>query len=461
MFNLRHISIRNKLILMQVFTSVIVLGLCFGAFVISHIRDYKQRKAENMVGFAQVIATNSVSAIQFQDNETAKEILGDLKKVAPEIINASILDSQKNVFASYTKPSEDTFHFHIPPFMVKKFEYTSKYLLVYNDIINNNEVIGTVCLRVNLEELNKIKETQYQIAIVLLIVGVGLSFLIAFIMQQYISRRLLYLVNTMKQVSETGDYNHHVNTEGNDEISTLSLVYNDLMDQVMLSQQKKDEFIGIASHELKTPLTSIKAYLQVLDSIENKQPNKQYLQKVLDNVNKLQQLINDLLDVSKIQSGQLHLNITEFEIDSLIDETIASFQIVSTHHKIIRKGANLNQLVSADRQRIEQVIVNLLSNATKYSPNAHEVIVSTEKNDSFLTIKVMDYGIGIEKEEQSRVFDRFYRTKKMSILISGFGLGLYICKDIIKRHRGEIWIESNGAGTSFYFSLPINSIKVH
>ena len=456
LFNLRDISIRNKLVLMQVFTSVVVLGLCFAAFVITDIKDYKQRKADSMISLAQVIGSNSISAIQFQDNDAAKEILSDLQKIAPEVVNAAILDKQRNVFAVYTKPGSDTFGFSSHILTGKKFDFTARQLLVNNNIVNNNEIIGTVCLRVDLNELDKIKNTQYQIAIVLLIVGVGLAFLIAIVVQRYISNRLLYLVNIMKQVSKTGNYKSHVNAEGKDEISTLSVVFNKLMDQIMESQQKKDEFIGIASHELKTPLTSIKAYLQVLDTIENKQPNKQYVQKALDNVNKLQQLISDLLDVSKIQSGQLHLNINEFDIDSLIDETIAAFQIISVHHKIRRNGDAINQIITADRQRVEQVLMNLLSNATKYSPDAKEVIVYTEKTDSELIIKVQDFGIGIAKEEQTKVFDRFYRTKGMSVLISGFGLGLYICKDIIKRHNGKIWIESEEKGSVFYFSLPIN-----
>ena len=442
---------------MQVFTSVIVLGLCFAAFVITHIRDYKERKAESMISLAQVIGSNSISAIRFQDNDAAKQILSDLRKVAPEVENAEILDKQRNVFAMYAKPGADTFGFSSQILNGKKFEFSSRQLLVNNDIVDNNEIIGTVCLRVDLAELDKIKNTQYQIAIVLLIVGVGLAFLIANLVQRYISKQLLYLVNTMNEVSKTGDYKSRLNSDGKDEISTLSRVFNKLMDQVVESQQKKDEFIGIASHELRTPLTSVKAYLQVLDTIENNQPNKQYLHKALDNVNKLQQLIYDLLDVSKIQSGQLHLNINEFEIDSLIDETIAAFQIVSVHHKITREGVAINQTVSADRQRIEQVLINLLSNATKYSPDAKEVIVYTEKTSSKLIIKVKDFGVGIAKEEQSKIFDRFYRTKGMSVLISGFGLGLYICKDIITRHNGEIWVASEGNGSAFYFSLPINS----
>jgi signal transduction histidine kinase len=441
---------------MQVFTSVVVLGLCFAAFVVTHIKDYKQRKADSMISLAQVIASSSISAIQFQDNDAAKQILSDLQKVAPAVVNACILDTKRNVFASYTKPGEDTFQFSSHILNGKNFEFGSRQLLVNNNIVNNNEIIGTVCLLVDLTELDTIKNTQYKIALVLLIVGVGLAFLIAIGVQRYISNRLLYLVNIMKQASKTGDYKSRVNTEGNDEISTLSLVFNKLMDQIIESQEKKDEFIGIASHELKTPLTTIKAYLQVLDSIENRQPNKQYIQKSSDNVNKLQQLISDLLDVSKIQSGQLRLNIDEFDVDLLIDETIAAFQIVSVHHKIVRNGPLIHQVISADRQRIEQVLINLLSNATKYSPEANEVIVDTKKTDSELIIIVKDFGMGIEKEEQTKVFDRFYRTKGRSVLISGFGLGLYICKDIIQRHQGKIWIDSEEKGSAFYFSLPLN-----
>jgi len=208
---------------------------------------------------------------------------------------------------------------------------------------------------------------------------------------------------------------------------------------------------------LRTPLTSIKAYLQVLDEIENRQPNKKYIQKTLENVVKLLQLIFDLLDVSKIQSGQLELNISDFDIDTLIDETIASYQIVSPNHQIIREGVLIDRVISADRQRIEQVLVNLLSNATKYSPGGNKVILNTGKTDSELTISVKDFGIGIPKGELLKVFERFYRRKDLATHISGFGLGLFICKDIIKRHNGKIWVESEGSGSVFYFRLPLNS----
>ncbi|MEO7962004.1 MAG: HAMP domain-containing sensor histidine kinase, partial [Ginsengibacter sp.] len=351
----------------------------------------------------------------------------------------------------------DTFMFDIPALMGHQAAYTSDNLFICNKITDNNDTLGTICIRTELAELKNIKNKQYEIAAVILVIGVGLAFLIALLVQPYISRRLLHLVGVMRQVGKTGDYTRQVNTDGKDEIAMLSNVFNNLMNQVRESQEKKDEFIGIASHELKTPLTSIKGYLQVLESIETKQPNKQYVQKSLDSVNRLQQLIFDLLDVSKIQSGQLHLNVTSFDIDALVDETIASFQIIAIDHQLTRKGAQLNLIVDADRQRIEQVLVNLLSNAVKYSPPDTNIYVISEKKENQLTIRVCDQGIGILKEEQPRVFDRFYRAKDNSVLISGFGLGLYICKDIMLRHKGKIWVESNGVGTKVSFSLPIQN----
>lgn len=442
---------------MQVFTSMIVLGLCFTAFVISHISDYKERKVKDMTGIAQIIGTNSISAIEFDDNEAAKKILGDLQKISPETLNAAILDKKGNVFAEYKRPGEGSYLFSLPSGNKNIAEFVNSKFLIFSRIVNNNEFLGTVCLRVELNELNTIKASQYKIAFLLLIAGIGLSFLIAFIVQRFISKRLLNLVGVMKQVSETGNYKLEVQDNYKDEINTLTQVFNDMMGQININLQKKDEFIGIASHELKTPLTTIKAYLEILNRIEKEEPNKQYVEKTLGNVNRLQQLIYDLLDVSKIQSGQLNLNIAEFDIDTLIDETITLFQVVEGDYIIKRIGGKINQVITADRQRIEQVLVNLLSNATKYSPNEKEVIVSAAKKNGELIITIRDFGVGIRKEEQNKVFERFYRTKENSILISGFGLGLYICRDIIQRHNGKIWIKSEDKGTSFSFSLPIKN----
>ena len=260
----------------------------------------------------------------------------------------------------------------------------------------------------------------------------------------------------MKRVSKTGKLDTLEPDNGKDEISVLNKSFNKLMLQIKENQERKDEFIGIASHELKTPLTTVKGYMDLLSMTEHTQPQKLYVQKAQDSLKKLENLIKDLLDVSKIQSGQLELNITEFDIDSLVDETIAAIQIVTPSHQIIRKEKTGNYLIHGDRQRIEQVLINLLSNAIKYSPGAKEVFVYSKLTETELMIKVVDFGNGVPLEEQTHIFERFYRAKELSVHVSGFGLGLYICRNIINRHNGRIGVESEGKGSVFYFSLPLN-----
>lgn len=439
---------------MLVFTSLLVLSVFFTIYIIDDIKSYKQRKVEDMSGLAQVLGTNSLSTMEFQLNEDAEKILSQVRSAAPEIIHAVIVDNSGNIFAKYSRPGADTFL--IPPALLKKTSvFTGNKLFVSNDIMSDNKVEGKVILEVALTELSEIKRSKYKLAIVLLLVALAFSFVIAIIIQSYFTTRLLRLLNNMKEASRTGDYSKPMTEKGRDEISTLIKVFNNLMMQVKENQQRKDEFIDIASHELKTPLTTIKGYLDLLGTIEDKQPNKQFVQKAMNNAVKLENLITDLLDVSKIQSGRLALNMKEFNIDYLVDETIASFQMVSGTHQIIRMGNFNNEVIFADRLRIEQVLTNLLSNAIKYSPGQDKVIVYSEKTGKEMVIKVRDFGMGVPEDEQSNIFERFYRTKDMTITITGFGLGLYICRDIIHRHKGRIWVESQEKGTAFYFSLPL------
>lgn len=442
---------------MQVFTSIIVLVIFFMAYIISDIRDYRDRKIKSINGLAHVIGTNSISTLIFQDNEAAADILSELENAAPEIVRADIFDDSGKVFASYIK--EGGGGVNINP-VIKKTEthFTDTLLYVVHEIMHKTEYVGTVALQVELSELIAIKKAKFDLGVILLLAAICISFLIGFLVQPYISKRLLNLVNTIKNARKTENYYIPITDEGRDEISTLITAFNELMQQVMENQQKKDEFIGIASHELKTPLTSVRGYLDLLNVMEDKQPNRQCVEKALESTHKLEKLIRDLLDVSKIQSGQLQLNIKDFVMDELIDETLASIQMVTLTHEIV-KGKNEygDQVIWGDRQKIEQVLVNILLNAVKYSPADNKIIVSTEKTESELIVRVRDFGIGIPEEEINEIFERFYRTKNSSVHIAGLGLGLYICRDIVQRHNGRIWVEKEEQGSSFYFSLPLKT----
>ncbi len=438
---------------MQVFTSIIVLGSFFVVYIVTDVRSYKIRKANSMLNLAEVIGTNTVSTLEFHDNDAANQILSGLHNIQPEIVYAAIMDKNGNVFASY-RATDDSFKIPLALNRKKSF-FSGHYLFVRGDINSEHDYLGKVVFRVELSELEQIQRAEYNIATILLFIALVFSFLIALAIQTYVSKRLLNLVRTMKEVSKTGNYDKTIVDDGRDEISTLIAVFNNLLQQVKENQQRKDEFISIVSHELKTPLTSVKGYLELMDTMEDRQPNKQFVQKGLQNVRKLETLIRDLLDVSKIQSGQLQLNMKEFTIDDLLEETIDAIQMVSATHQIIWENHLNDEIVTADRHRIEQVLTNLLSNAIKYSPGEKRVFVYSKKTDSEIIVKVKDFGIGVPKEEQINIFERFYRSKDMSVTILGFGLGLYICKDIITRHNGKIWVESEESGSAFYFTLPL------
>jgi signal transduction histidine kinase len=458
MIGLRDFSIKNKLVLMQVFTAMTVLGLCFAAFVITDIRGYKDRKVASTVSFAQVIGSNSVSAIQFLDNEAAEKTLFDLQKVEPDVVNASIIDSHGNVFASYTRPGHARSSFK-PPFS-DSYLFDDNYLYVYKNILDDqNTIVGTVCLKVELTQLEEVKRQKFEITGVLLFIGIALAFLIAYLNQRYISMPLLNLVKVMKQIRESNDYSRHVDVKGKDEISILSSEFNNLMDEVAKSHQKKDEFIGIASHELKTPLTSVKLYLETLAKMKHEPLVHTFILKAKDGVKKLHNLILDLLDVSKIESGQLQLNHKELAVDELVDDCIQDAQMNSTSHTILREGKRSKKVILGDRDRLEQVLINLISNAVKYSPAGTNIIVQTISTENEISVTVTDHGIGIADSEHKKIFGRFYRAKDSNTVISGFGLGLYICSQIIKRHKGKIGVDSEeGKGSTFYFTLPLSEV---
>jgi len=227
-------------------------------------------------------------------------------------------------------------------------------------------------------------------------------------------------------------------------------------EEVKVLNKKKDEFIALASHELKTPVTSISAYLQFLQrNLINDEKNKQLTVKALQQVKKLEVLIADLLDVSKIESGKLPLLFSTFDILDLLKEVTEMVLYENITHKIETRCDFNQMLVKADKDRIEQVIINLISNAIKYSPNADHVIISASQTENDVVISLQDFGIGIKEDQQVRIFSRFYRVEDLAPHMSGLGIGLYICHEIISRHNGKLYVESKfGEGSTFYFKIP-------
>ncbi len=221
-------------------------------------------------------------------------------------------------------------------------------------------------------------------------------------------------------------------------------------------EQKKDEFMTIASHELKTPLTNIKSTIQLLERLSLSDKERTLLHRASKNIEKLQKLISDLLDVSKIQSGKLQLDISSFTLDDLVSESIENVKHIYPTYKIIKKNPVQPLSLQGDKYRLEQVINNLLLNAIKYSPATDRVFVNTLVSENSVRIEIIDEGMGIDKPDQKRIFERFFRSETLSPVISGLGMGLYIANEIVKRHQGIIGVESEpGKGSTFYIILPL------
>lgn len=217
----------------------------------------------------------------------------------------------------------------------------------------------------------------------------------------------------------------------------------------------KDEFMVMASHELKTPLTVILANLQILEMKMKEDARSGFVEKAIKQAKKLSELITNLLDVSKIQSGKLVLNFKNLDINYLIEEIVNNLQQTTSRHELVFNKNKETLVANADRERIEQVLINIIGNAIKYSGENAKIIVSTMRKGKDIVVNILDEGIGIADKDIENVFLRFYRGSGAASSYSGSGVGLYISSEIIKSHGGKIWAESEiGKGSAFHFSIP-------
>ncbi len=232
------------------------------------------------------------------------------------------------------------------------------------------------------------------------------------------------------------------------------------IDEQKQMQRQKDDFLGIASHELKTPVTSIKAYAQVLGAMLSKEGEEKKAAMVMKmdaQLNRLTNLIGDLLDVTKINSGRILFNKTWFDFNQVIQENVQDLQHTTHKHTLVMDFKDAGKIYS-DKERIGQVITNLITNAIKYSPQSNRIIITTERDDKMVTVCVEDFGIGIPDDKKELVFEQFYRVSgSKQHTFPGLGLGLYISNEIITREGGRMWVNSTeGKGSTFCFSLPVD-----
>jgi signal transduction histidine kinase len=257
-----------------------------------------------------------------------------------------------------------------------------------------------------------------------------------------------------------------------DEIAALYGESQQHVERLRELDQLKSQFLSIASHELKTPLTALSGFVQMMlrrvrKRMERGQPSPEewrheqqavveQMEVVDQQARKLGRLVDDLLDVSRIQSGRVTFDFAPVDLLRLAQEVAGRMQLITAEHQIdVRAGPGAVTL-SADRDQLEQVLNNLLANAIKYSPEGGSILVELRPTEDEMILSVRDQGVGIAAAERENIFDLFYRSQKQrGSRVGGMGVGLYISREIVSRHGGRIWVESEaGAGSTFYVALP-------
>lgn len=291
---------------------------------------------------------------------------------------------------------------------------------------------------------------------------------VLFLLKRVFSDPIEELTRVAKEIGK-GNLDSRVKVRSNDEIGQLAVIMNQMADtlhndfkQIKLMQKVRTEFLGNVTHELKTPISMISGYLETLldGALYDEEVNKKFLKKSLKNAKRLEALVTDLVDISRIESGELKMNFHKFNIYTLLESILENAKLqhnTSLEMQLITPDKDL--YVYGDEDRLEQVFENLVSNAIRYTDKG-SVKILVERGKNALTFKVADTGFGIHREALYRIFERFYRTDKARDRIKGgTGLGLSITKHIVEAHGSTVHVESEeGKGSVFSFTLKLDSI---
>lgn len=341
--------------------------------------------------------------------------------------------------------------------------YEKKVLTIGVPIVYNSEIIGGIFFNTPLPDLHKaVSEILY-----IFLLSSSLTIIIAFFLVYLQSRHIsnpIKNINKAAMAIAAGNYSNRVEVSSTDEIGQLASTFNFMADSIARLDEMRNSFISDVSHELRTPMTSISGFVQgILDHTISSEDHDKYLKIVLEESIRLTKLVNDMLDVSKMENAEYKLDISEFDIAELI-----RLCIIQLEQRISSKNIELDVDFSADsikvlgdKDSIRRVIINLLDNAIKFSFENTKIIIKAWTDDKNAVVSIGNFGIGIEKSDLRYIFNRFYKTdKSRNNDKRGAGLGLSLVKNILSYHKQNIWVESSDAKegsntkfTKFTFTL--------
>ena len=317
-------------------------------------------------------------------------------------------------------------------------------------------------------DISRWNESFRQLALWTLAICVVAAFVVLF-SSYYTAKRIINPfvdMNHIVQCYSKGDFSQRIPVQGKDEASQLGRSFNEMADQLKNLEVTRQSFVANVSHELRSPLTSMKGFLEaMMDGTIPPEEHDHYIDIVLSETRRMTAMVNDLLDLARIESGIITINYEVFDINELIRRTLITFEarISEKRMELDVRFANEQSFVYADSNQISQVLRNLIDNAIKYSPEGRTLLVSTYALRKEVYVTIRDTGVGIPAEDVPHIFDRFYKVEKAHTPSPqvGSGLGLAIVKKIIEAHGQSITVKSaRGKGTQFTFTLEkANTLK--
>jgi signal transduction histidine kinase/DNA-binding response OmpR family regulator len=491
-------SIAKKLTWMNLLVSATALLLACLAFISYDLVSFQQSAMRTLSAQARLLSASTTSALLFNDAQAADDVLRTLKD-APEMRSAEIYTKDGRLFASYKQTSHDVAPVRdvLSAGHMEEERIEGDTLVYERVILLDGKSIGTVALRAGAEELKHRLLLYGGIAAIVLVLSMLAALGVSYIIRKSVADPIIELAMTARNISREKDYGQRVpSILDRGELTTLTKAFNEMLEQMELHQAEitrgnevleqrvqertaelvhakeevertskfKDQFLSTMSHELRTPLNAVLGFSDMLigehyGALNERQ--RRYVDHIRKGGQHLLQLINDILDISRIEAGKLQLSMETVLVDPVFSEVLDALQPLASkkQQRLMLEHASALS-VKADPVRFKQILLNLIGNAIKFTPAEGVVRLSAREQGDFVRVAIHDSGPGIPPEEQRRIFDAFHRIKNASGSTEGTGLGLAITRSLVELHNGELGLESApGDGNCFYFTLPLAVMK--
>ena len=508
MVQAKNHSISRKLTLMNMLVSGAALIMACAAFVAYDKVTFQKTMVRNLSTQAQIIGSNAVSALVFNDPQSAENTLTALK-ASPDVLSAVIYTPDARPFASYFRNRGNQIPAlpSIPAGQTEFHSFSNKEMVLVRSIVFQGKPTGIVYIRSDLDELNQRLKQYAGIAAIVLSVSLIAALLVSSIFRRAVAEPIVHLAEIARIVSRDKNYSlRATQTRSGGELTILINAFNEMLMQIQQSEgalrkahdeleqrvqertaelesakseleafsqsilrakeeverasKFKDQFLSTMSHELRTPLNAVLGFSDLLaeeryGSLNDRQ--KRYVSNIHTGGQHLLKLISDILDLSKIEAGRMDLTIQEVPIQSAFEDVLVTLKpLAEKKSQILAQNSETHLIVRADSTRLKQMLMNLAGNAIKFTPEGGRIELAAHETNGQIRVEVRDTGPGIPPEEQDRIFQAFYRLRQSGAAIEGTGLGLAITQRLAELHGGTLGLESQpGQGSCFFFSLPI------